>query len=160
VRRSALLSLLVSLAACPPDKDDSATGTVTDQGTGPLTGDPPQTTTTGDPTTSGTGTTGADTTGTTGAPVDDCAFLVGRTFASDMKLECGLGPNGPEPCNWRISFTMTGYDHQYSDVGESGDYTCQGGSIVGTAGDVQHAGTVDAETGKLVWDDIAYTVVP
>jgi hypothetical protein len=151
VRPFALLSLVIPLAACPPDKDDTATGTaVTDQGTGPLTGDPPQT----------TGTTGDATTGTTGAPVDDCAFLVGRSFASDMMLECGLGPNGPELCNWTLSFTMTGYDHQYSDIGESGDYTCRGGAITGTAGDVQHAGTVDADTGKLIWDDVAYTVVP
>lgn len=146
MRRFALLSLLLPLAACPPDKDDGTATAATDQGTGPLTGDSSQTTgTTGD---ASTGTT-AVTTGTTGAPVDDCAFLVGRTFVSDMLLECGLGPDGPVPCNWKIRFTMTGYDHQYSDVGETGDYTCQGGVITGTSGDVQHAGTVDAGTGKL-----------
>lgn len=158
MRRFALLSLLLPLAACPPDKDDGTaadTTAATDQSTGPLTGDPSQTTgTTGDASTAVTTST------PTGAPVDDCAFLVGRTFASDMLLECGLGRDGPVPCNWKIRFTMTGYDHQYSDVGESGDYTCQGGVITGAAGDVQHAGTVDAETGKLTWDDIAYTVVP
>ena len=87
---------------------------------------------------------------------EDCAFLVGRVFLSDEQLECGLGPNGVELCNWTVSFTATMFNYQHSDLGESSDYTCEAGVI--TAG--PHAGTVDAQTGKLVWDGIAFTVQP
>ena len=87
---------------------------------------------------------------------EDCAFLVGRTFLSDEQLECGLGPNGVELCNWTVSFTATMFNYQHSDLGESSDYTCEAGVI--TAG--SYTGTVDAETGKLVWDGVAFTVAP
>jgi len=72
---------------------------------------------------------------------EDCAFLVGRTFLSDEQLECGLGPNGVELCNWTVSFTATMFNYQHSDLGESSDYTCEAGVI--TAG--SYTGTVDAE---------------
>lgn len=87
---------------------------------------------------------------------EDCAFLVGRTFLSDEQLECGLGPNGVEFCNWTVSFSGTMFGYQHSDLGESSDYTCEAGVI--TAG--PYTGTVDAKTGKLVWDGIAFTVAP
>jgi hypothetical protein len=150
--RFLLLALLLPLAACPPNKDDDSAGST--GGTGPLTGDPPQTS-------GATTTTGA---ATGGVPIDDCAFLAGKTFSSDAELECGYAPTGGGLCHWTISFTETGWDHQFSDYGENGTYTCEDGAIVGTAvgvaGDPERAGTIDGEAGKLLWDDVAYTVVP
>lgn len=145
MRRLALPFLLLPLAACPPDKTDTDSAT---HATEP---------TTGDATTHATD----HTTGGTSAPVADCDFLVGKTFGSDVEMECGLGPNGPEPCTWTITFAESTYEHNYSDIQDSGTYTCADGVIAAMGGfDMAHAGTVDAETGKLTWDDVAYTVVP
>ena len=94
---------------------------------------------------------------TTGSPVDDCAFLVGKVFLSDEELECGKGPNGVEMCPWQLTFTADTFDHQLSDFGLQGTYTCADGVI--DAVDMQqlaHGGTIDAATGELVWDKIVY----
>ena len=168
MHRLAFFPLVTLLVACTIK--DASTASDSDGGTTALSGD-----TTGDATDGGTGggtggaTTGPQTTGepstttgepstttgaTTGAPVDDCAFLVGKTFLSDAELECGLGPNGPVLCHWTISFTDVEFTHQYSDIGESGPYPCVDGVI--TAGN--HLGTVDAVAGTLVWDDVPYNV--
>ncbi|HEY8377659.1 MAG TPA: hypothetical protein VIK91_14285 [Nannocystis sp.] len=120
------------------------------------TGDDPTTGTTDDPSTGTTddpGTTGD----TTGAPLDDCEFLVGRTFKSDEELECGITPNGVELCHWTIVFTADTYSHHYSDVVEDGTYTCDAGVITAKgAGQMSHGGTIDAAAGELVWDGVVY----
>lgn len=148
------LFLLFPLLAACPDKDPADTdGTST-------TGSP----TTTDATTTDATTTDAATTGTggsTSAPVDDCAFLVGKTFKSDAELECGLGPNGPVLCNWTLSFTADTYMHQYSDIGDSGPYTCEGGVITGQDGFMMPiTATIDGATGELVWNDVVYHPAP
>ena len=89
--------------------------------------------------------------------MDDCSFLVGKLFLSDEELECGKGPNGLEMCPWKLKFTADTFDHQLSDYGLQGTYTCVDGVI--EALDMQqlaHGGTIDAATGELVWDEIVY----
>lgn len=162
------LVLLTLLAACP-DKDpvdtDTSTGTTALTDAGTSTG--MVTTTDASATAAATGSSSTDsdgsasstgaTAGSTGAPVDDCAFLVGKTFKSDDELECGLGPNGPVPCQWTLSFTADTYMHQYSDIGESGPYTCEAGVITATDTFMMPiTATIDGATGTLVWNDIVY----
>lgn len=155
--------LCAASLACSPQENGSATDSTDSTSTG--TTDPTTTTTgTTDPTTTATTATdtdpGTDTdesASTTGAPVDDCAFLVGKVFLSDEELECGKGPNGVEMCPWRLTFTADTFDHQLSDFGLQGTYTCVDGVI--DAVDMQqlaHGGTIDAATGELVWDEIVY----
>lgn len=152
-----LAALSLALAAllaggCPKD-DDETTDASASTGTS-----------TTDASTTGASTTDASTTGdattdgsTTGAP-DACALLAGKTFKSVDELECGLGPNGVELCRWTLTFTDATYQHMYSDVGETGTYTCAGGVIMGKASglDEDRAGTIDGATGALVWQTIAY----
>lgn len=117
----------------------------------------PDTTGTTDPTAATSTDSGTESSSTTGAPLDDCAFLVGKVFLSDEELECGKGPNGVEMCPWQLTFTADTFDHQLSDFGLQGTYTCADGVI--DAVDMQqlaHGGTIDAATGELVWDEIVY----
>jgi hypothetical protein len=162
--------LCAAALACSPQENGSATdstpstdstdSTTTTGTTDPTTGtDPTSTTDIG--TTAATDTDPTTDTGesssTTAAPVDDCAFLVGKVFLSDEELECGKGPNGVEMCPWRLTFTADTFDHQLSDFGLQGTYTCADGVI--DAVDMQqlaHGGTIDAATGELVWDEIVY----
>jgi hypothetical protein len=89
-----------------------------------------------------------------------CTSLDGRAFSSvDLQPDCGLGPDGPVPCHWRIEFdatttVYTGWQYYHSDVGESGDIGCVGTSIVLVSPD--HAASFDATTDRLAWDDIVY----
>jgi hypothetical protein len=166
--------LCATTLACSPQENGSATDSPTStDSTSTSTTDPTSTTGTTD-STAPTGTTdttattdltsttdpGTDTgesSSTTGAPVGDCAFLVGKVFLSDEELECGKGPNGVEMCPWRLTFTADTFDHQLSDFGLQGTYTCADGVI--DAVDMQqlaHGGTIDAATGELVWDEIVY----
>lgn len=139
---------LILLSGCP-DKDPSDTDT-TSGSTSSTSGS--STDSEGGSTSGGMVTDGSS----TGASADDCAFLIGKAFLSDAELECGLGPDGPVPCHWSVSFTATTFDYQYSDVGESGNYVCTGGMI--DAGDI--TGTIDAATGELVWSDVIYHPAP
>ena len=173
MRFLAFLPLLTaSLLACTTDKEtttdsgtdastaDGSTGAPTGGTTGATSGDPPDTSTSSTTDATTASTTDA-TTASTSAPVDDCAFLVGKTFKSDEELECGLGPNGVELCNWTLSFKADTYSHQYSDIGEQGSYTCEAGQIKAVDGaNGPHGGTIDAETGELVWDTIVYHPAP
>lgn len=90
-----------------------------------------------------------------------CASLDGRAFSSvEVQPDCGLGPDGPVPCNWSVVFdastsVYTGWQYHHSDVVESGDIGCQGGgAIVLVTGN--HTATYDAGADRLVWDDIVY----
>src|SRR5260221_13644529 len=51
-----------------------------------------------------------------------CTALEGRSFASLVEMECGLGPNGPVPCTWHLTFdahdaTTSLLYWQHSDTG-------------------------------------------
>lgn len=87
-----------------------------------------------------------------------CEQIVGTAFLSVEELECGLGPDGPVLCNWQITFEEDGdYLWMYSDVGEGGTYTCQGGNLFISGGsDVDF----DAATGILTWDGVEYVAAP
>jgi hypothetical protein len=87
-----------------------------------------------------------------------CEQIVGTTFLSVEALECGLGPEGPVLCNWQITFEEDGdYLWMYSDVGESGTYTCQGGNLFISGGSVVD---FDTATGILTWDGVEYVAEP
>jgi hypothetical protein len=94
-------------------------------------------------------------------PLGRCTDLDGRSFSSiDLQPDCGLGPDGPEPCHWRVEFNddgalYTGWTWYHSDVGESGDIRCAGGTQIVTVSD-NHTASYDAETDQLQWDDIVY----
>jgi len=98
----------------------------------------------------------------TPTPATRCAELEGKTFASLVQGECGLGPSGPVPCTWHLTFTAestttTLYDWQHSDYGQSGEIQCDGSTVTEvTTGSAQLRGTYDASTMQLVWDGVTY----
>lgn len=87
-----------------------------------------------------------------------CGQIVGTTFLSVDELECGLGEDGPVLCNWQITFEEDGdYLWMYSDVGEGGTYSCQGGNLfISGESDLDF----DAATGILTWDGVEYVAAP
>jgi hypothetical protein len=91
-----------------------------------------------------------------------CPRVVGTTFVSVEELECGLGPDGPVPCHWQITFEEDGdLVWTYSDVGESGTYACQGGNLLVDGVDVMDGDIAfDPATGILTWDGVEYEVEP
>lgn len=93
---------------------------------------------------------------TTGAAADGCAYIVGKTFRSVDMLECGPGPNGPVLCNWELKFTDATFTYSYSDLYDSGPYTCADGVVTAQ----NHGGTVDSEGGAVTWDEVAFVVAP
>jgi hypothetical protein len=103
-----------------------------------------------------------------GAGGDACADLAGKQFDSVAEYECGLGPDGPVPCHWRISFSESAsgglnYDWQYSDVGASGPVQCQDGALTAepqVSGQAPYTGTYDPVAQTLVWDGIDYQLAP
>jgi len=89
-----------------------------------------------------------------------CAALEGVTFASLSQGECGLGPNGPVPCTWHVTFaaattTTSSFDWQHSDYGESGTVSCAGADVTEVGGMMLH-GTYTATTQHLIWDGVEY----
>lgn len=94
-----------------------------------------------------------------GLPDAVCDAIVGATFLSADELECGLGPMGVELCHWQIVFEEDGsYLWMYSDIGQGGDYVCEGGVLV-----VDDPGLVvsyDPGTGILTWDGVEYVAEP
>ena len=95
-----------------------------------------------------------------GLPEAVCEQIVGTRFSSIEELECGLTPEGPALCHWSIVFEENGdYLWQYSDVGQGGTYTCEGGMItVGNAPELEVS--YDIETGILTWDGVQYLAEP
>lgn len=102
--------------------------------------------------------------GAAGCSGDPCAELAGKSFESVAEYECGLGPNGPVPCNWRLSFSEGSdggltYSWDYSDVGSSGPVECKDGALSAEpafSGQEPYTGTYDPDTETLVWDGIDY----
>ncbi len=90
-------------------------------------------------------------------PDDACDAVEGAVYYSVDELECGLAPDGPVLCNWSIQFAGGEFNWQYSDVGQSGTYTCDGFSLTGTSGGAVYSGQIDPETWALTWDGISYT---
>jgi len=95
------------------------------------------------------------------ATANACAALAGHTFSSVAEMECGLGPDGAASCHWTVRFAVDGtYSWSYSDVGQSGTYTCSGASVTGTrTGSPPVSGSYDAQTGQLTWDGVVYVPV-
>ena len=95
-------------------------------------------------------------------PTTRCADLEGKTFASLTQGECGLGPNGPVPCTWHLTFSAmdaatTHYDWQHSDYGQSGEIECDSGTVTEvTNGMNTPQGTYDPATMQLVWEGVTY----
>lgn len=89
-----------------------------------------------------------------------CEAIVGTTFSSIEELECGLGPDGPVPCHWQVTFEESGdYLWQYSDVGEGGTYTCES-SVITLENNPDLEVAYDPATGILTWDGVQYVAEP
>ena len=56
-----------------------------------------------------------------------------------------------------IEFLAGVFLWNYSDVGETGSYTCDGNRILGKAGQRELEGSLDRTTGELTWDGVAYS---
>ena len=86
-----------------------------------------------------------------------CAVVPDSTWSSVEELECGLGPKGEVLCHWSLSFGADGsFGWQYSDVGESGTWTCADGTIHADTGGRVIAAELSDPT-HLSWDGVAYT---
>ena len=85
-----------------------------------------------------------------------CGSIIGRTFYSLEEMECGIDPEGPVLCNWRIEFDTDGdFLWMHSDVGEGSTYTCEDGMLqANVANGVEYS--FDVETGILTWDGVEY----
>ncbi len=91
-----------------------------------------------------------------------CTALEGASWQSVTQLECGLGPNGPELCNWHLTFSTetldaSRFDWAHSDVEQSGTVSCQDHTIVSTNGDATLTGTFDPAANTVTWVDVMYT---
>jgi hypothetical protein len=71
-------------------------------------------------------------------------------------MECG---RGGLRCRWRVSFTATMFNWIYSDVAESGTYTCSRSMVTGQrfGGTNTVAGQYDPASQILTWNGLAYT---
>jgi hypothetical protein len=80
------------------------------------------------------------------------------TYRSVTEMECGRGPDGGSFCHWTITFAATTYSWRYSDVGESGSYTCVGNTVTGVrlSGPNTVTGQYDPATQTLTWNNVAY----
>ena len=59
-----------------------------------------------------------------------CSILPGSGWETFEPLECGEGPNGQVfLCHWAIKFERDIYSWAWSDIMESGEYTCEFGEI-------------------------------
>jgi len=92
-----------------------------------------------------------------------CTAYEGRTFESVDPQECGLTPNGPAMCKWRLSFDpidpqRTRFSWQHSDAGESGAVRCTGRQITTDGIGNVHTGSFDTTTGRLTWERLPYVV--
>src|SRR5690606_6064044 len=104
-----------------------------------------------------TSVTGSGGSGGSSSESDACQIIDGETYSSVDELECGQGPGGPVYCNWSIEFLAGVFLWNYSDVGETGSYTCDGDSVFGTAGQRELEGSLDGTTGELTWDGVVYS---
>lgn len=90
-----------------------------------------------------------------GSGSDPCDGIAGSSWQSVDELECGLTLDGTALCHWSLSFAADGtFSWQYSDIGDSGTWTCADGVITGDASGGPVEGTLDGDA--LTWDDVAY----
>lgn len=91
-----------------------------------------------------------------------CLALEDRRFESLDDLECGLTPDGVALCRWQLTFIArddesSAFQWTYSDVAESGNIECDGGTITSITGAPRRVdGTFDPITQKLVWEGQTY----
>lgn len=93
-----------------------------------------------------------------------CYELEGLRFESVVERECGLGPTGPVPCKWSVTFsandaTSSSFSWRYSDVGEGGDVECEGTQLHVSANQAI-AASYDPSTSMLIWQGDAYAIAP
>ena len=87
--------------------------------------------------------------------VGTCDVIDGKTYISVVEMEVGLSPNGLAAMGkWRVRFSNGRWDWGHSDVTETGNYTCNGTSIVGG----RYSGSLDPMTGVLTWEGAEYTL--
>lgn len=89
---------------------------------------------------------------------DACDQVEGQSFRSVTPGECGLTPTGVATCPWTISFRDERFSWSYSDVQESGPYSCDDELIVGHPGlgDQAYEGRFDEDREILIWQDREY----
>ena len=85
--------------------------------------------------------------------------VTGKSFLSQIPMECGRGPDGGVSCRWRVTFQTNGtFTWQHSDIAETGTYTCTGVTITGTR---SGGGTINGQyipiSDSLIWDNVTYT---
>lgn len=91
------------------------------------------------------------------ADLDVCAAIDGNNFSALEASEAGLGPEGATFARAGISFEGGNFHWSYSDVVETGAYTCAEGRIIATRSDGS-AILVSYEPvmGLLTWDGARY----
>ena len=91
------------------------------------------------------------------ANVDACAAIDGNGFSGLEASEAGLGPEGATFSRAGISFEGGDFHWSYSDVVETGSYTCAEGRIIATRVDGSAIlGFYDPVMGTLTWERACY----
>lgn len=88
---------------------------------------------------------------------DECPFEVARVLRSLEQLECGLGPDGETLCFWTVTIQESGgWTWSYSDVGETGGWTCDDGPSAFRSGGEDIALSWDADACVMTWEGVEY----
>lgn len=88
--------------------------------------------------------------------VDDCNLISNSSFRSINQYEIGLGPNGPAMGYWGITFRENKFEWGYSDVSESGTYTCKNNVLYAQAYNRSITAHYDGSKKILTWDGVEY----
>ena len=88
------------------------------------------------------------------ATTDICSDISSMAFSSNKKYEIGLGPDGEQMGYWGIDFDKGTFTWSYSDVSQSGTYTCNNNTITATLPNQTIIATFD--NGILLWEGKTY----
>lgn len=96
---------------------------------------------------------------------DGCNLISNSSFRSINQYEVGRGPNGPAMGYWDVHFqkgtTLSDYGKptfqwSYSDVGETGTYTCRNNVLQVKFSDRSFTTRYDEIKEVLIWDGVEY----
>ncbi len=95
-----------------------------------------------------------------GCESSHCAAIDDGTYVTvDVQNDCGLTAPGTATgeCRWRITFKNGTYQWQYSDISQSGSYSCEANTVSEPASLINRkSGTFSNDGSVLTWDNVVY----